>query len=54
MWLAVQMLLVLPGPDRLFPMAQYVLAKDFNAGAFIDVANGVGNGPEPDEGWKLE
>ena len=31
-----------------------VCFKDFNAGAFIDVANGVRDGPEPGEGWKLK
>ena len=31
-----------------------VCFKDFDAGALIDVANGVGDGPEPDEGRKLE
>ena len=31
-----------------------VCFKDFDAGALIDVANGICDGPEPDEGRKLE
>ena len=31
-----------------------VRSEDLNAGAFVDVANCVGDGPESDEGWEFE
>ena len=31
-----------------------VCFEDLNAGAFVDVANCVGDGPESNEGWELE